>query len=179
MGQFAAALDRDVQQVMLDVQGNQVYGSQAMHQALFRHFRDTTPPMALQQQFQEHIRQPKELLCVCLADLLWLAQRSHPTFSEQVRDALALDAIIRGLTPECLRQQVQIAQPSNLKEALDQAQVIEGILDERSSGVAGHPRVFAVYSGEQTQPPIVKMNANVLCWSLDEKSSPDFLIFPL
>lgn len=36
MGQLAAALDGDVQQVMLDVQGNQVYGSQAMHQALFR-----------------------------------------------------------------------------------------------------------------------------------------------
>ncbi len=168
VGQLAAALDGYALQVLLDVQGSKVYSSQALHQALFRRFGDTTPPTALRQQFQEHTRQPKEPLGVFMADLRHLAQRSYPTFSEHVRDALILDAFIRGLTPDRLRQQVRIAQPASLDEALDQAQVIEGILDERSSGVVGHPRVFAAYSGDQNQSPTVKTNAPqrelVVCW---------------
>ncbi|CAM4278636.1 unnamed protein product [Leuciscus chuanchicus] len=90
--------------------------------------------MALRQQFQERIHQPKEPLGVFMADLRHLAHRSYPTFSESVRDALVLDAFVRGLTPDRLRQQVRIAQPSNFDEALDQAQVIEGILEERLNG---------------------------------------------
>lgn len=164
VGQLAAALEGDALQVLLDVKGSKVYSSQALHQALFRRFGDTTPPTALRQQFQEHTLQPK----VFMADLRHLAQRSYPTFSEHVRDALVLDAFIRGLTPDRLRQQVRIAQLSSLDEALDQAQVIEGILDERSSGVVGHSMVFAAYSGEQIQSPTVKTNAPqrelVVCW---------------
>ncbi|RXN32933.1 Retrovirus-related Pol poly from transposon [Labeo rohita] len=82
VGQLAAALDGDAQQVLLDVQGSQVYSSQALHQALLRRFGDTTPPMALRQQFQEHTRRPKEPLGVFMADLRNLAQRSYPTFSD-------------------------------------------------------------------------------------------------
>lgn len=108
-----------------------------------------------------------------MADLRNLAHRSYPTFSESVRDALVLDAFVRGLTPDRLWQQVRIAQPSNFDEALDQAQVIEGILDERLSGMlsnynVGHPRVFAAYSREQTQSQTVKANTSqrelVVCW---------------
>ncbi|KAI7814945.1 hypothetical protein IRJ41_024219 [Triplophysa rosa] len=75
---------------------------------------------------------------------------------ESVRDALVLDEFVRGLYPDRLRQQVQIAQPSNLDEALDHAQIIEGILSEQPGGIPGSsnavcPRVFAAYPGERTQ----------------------------
>ncbi|CAM4651111.1 unnamed protein product [Leuciscus chuanchicus] len=55
-----------------------------------RHFGVITPSMALRQQFQERICQPKESLGVFMADLRHLAHRSYPTFSENVRDALVL-----------------------------------------------------------------------------------------
>lgn len=108
-----------------------------------------------------------------MADLRHLAHRSYPTFSESVRDMLVLDAFVRGLTPDWLRQQVRIAQPPNLDKALDLAQVIEGIFDERPSGAlsnnnVGHTRVFAAYSGEQSPSQSVKANASqrelVVCW---------------
>lgn len=55
------------------------------------------------------------------------------------------------IAPDRLRQQVRIAQPSNLDEALDLAQIIEGIFDEQPSGMlsknnVGRPRVFVAYS---------------------------------
>lgn len=67
--QLASALDGDAQQLLIDVQGSQVYSVHALHQALSHRFGDIIPPMALQQQFQERTRQPKEPLHVFMADL--------------------------------------------------------------------------------------------------------------
>lgn len=141
--------------------------------ALSRRFGDVTPPMVLRQQFQEHRRRPLEPLGVFMADLRYLAHRSYPTFSEGVRDALVLDAFVRGLTPDRLRQQVRIAQPSDLDDALNQAQVIEGILSEQPGGIPGpnqpgRPRVFAAYAGERTQSQAMTEGTSqrnlVVCW---------------
>ncbi|ROL46134.1 hypothetical protein DPX16_0094 [Anabarilius grahami] len=49
VGQLTTALDGDAQQVLLDVQGSQMYIVHALHQALSRRFGDITPPMALRQ----------------------------------------------------------------------------------------------------------------------------------
>ncbi|ROL55050.1 hypothetical protein DPX16_0154 [Anabarilius grahami] len=69
VGQLAGALDGDAQQVLLDVQGSQMYSVHALHQALSRRFGDITPPMALRQQFQERTCRPATLSPSQLPDI--------------------------------------------------------------------------------------------------------------
>lgn len=68
VGQLAAALDGDAQQVLLDVQGSQVYSVHALHQALSRRFGDITPPRwPYGSSFRRaHVDQNSPLVCLWL-----------------------------------------------------------------------------------------------------------------
>ena len=61
------------------------------------------------------------------ADVQLYANRGYPQFPATAREELALDAFLRGLAPECLRQHVRLSGPQTLDGALNGA--VDGALD--------------------------------------------------
>ena len=103
---------------------------QAISRTLERRFGNTTPAVVIRQRFNERVRAPGEKLGVFAAELRYLAQRGFPDFDDATRLVLTKEAFIRGLLPPPLRQQVRLADPQTLEEALNKALAVEEILIE-------------------------------------------------
>ncbi|MGH0129364.1 UNVERIFIED_CONTAM: hypothetical protein FKN15_043515 [Acipenser sinensis] len=64
------------------------------------------------------------------ADVLYLARRGYPDYPPATQGDLAMEAFVRGLTPNALRQQVRLAAPTSLELALAHAERVEAVLEE-------------------------------------------------
>lgn len=171
-GQLAGALEGDAQRVLLDVPAPALGDPQAIHTALERRFGDNTPIAAVRQQFHERFRRPRERLGVFAAELRYLAQRGFPKFPAEVVHTLTMEAFIKGLTPARLRQQVRLANPLTLEEALERALAIEEILcelpvDDSSRAAIPHPQTCAVQmTAPRRTTPVAKRQGEgtPTCW---------------
>ena len=114
----------------MDVTAADLVNPQAISRALERRFGNTTPAVVIRQKFNERVRAPGEKLGVFAAELRYLAQRGFPDFDDTTRLVLTRKAFIRGLLPSPLCQQVRLADPQTLEEALEKALAVEEILIE-------------------------------------------------
>jgi len=130
--QMASALEGDARSVLRDVTVVELDDPSALVLALKSRFGDTTPAVVMRQKFNSRIRADGEKLGVFAAELHYLAQKGFPDFDEMTRSILAKEAIIHGLLPIPLRQQVRLMDPNSLEEALERAIAVEDILIEGS-----------------------------------------------
>ncbi|CAM9146342.1 unnamed protein product [Lampetra planeri] len=70
----------------------------------------------------------EESLGAYAADLRAYARRGHPDFGETVQEELAVQAFIRGLQPERLKEYLRLHAPSTLTAALAEAERVEHVL---------------------------------------------------
>ncbi|MGH0118987.1 UNVERIFIED_CONTAM: hypothetical protein FKN15_003536 [Acipenser sinensis] len=129
-GQLAAALDGKALQVLLDLGPDELDSYDVIATALDRRFGRVEPAVGLRQRLATWIRGPGEKLGVLAADVLYLARRGYPNYPPATQGDLAMEAFVRGLTPNALRQQVRLAAPTSLELALAHAERVEAVLEE-------------------------------------------------
>ncbi|MGH0136600.1 UNVERIFIED_CONTAM: hypothetical protein FKN15_061846 [Acipenser sinensis] len=129
-GQLAAALDGKALQVLLDLGPDELESYDVIATALDRRFGRVEPAVGLRQRLATRIRGPGEKLGVLAADVLYLARRGYPDYPPATQGDLAMEAFVRGLTPNALRQQVRLAAPTSLELALAHAERVEAVLEE-------------------------------------------------
>ncbi|MGH0130629.1 UNVERIFIED_CONTAM: hypothetical protein FKN15_055287 [Acipenser sinensis] len=129
-GQLAAALDGKALQVLLDLGPDELESYDVIATALDRRFGRVEPAVSLRQRLATRIRGPGEKLGVLAADVLYLARRGYPDYPPATQGDLAMEAFVRGLTPNALRQQVRLAAPTSLELALAHAERVEAVLEE-------------------------------------------------
>ncbi len=61
-------------------------------------------------------------------DIRVYTRKGYPTFPAAAREELSLHAVLRGLTPELIRQHVRLLSPRDLSEALREAVRAEEVL---------------------------------------------------
>lgn len=172
--QLVSALQGDARKVLLDVTAADLENPQAISRALERRFGNTTPAVVIRQRFNERVRAPGEKLGVFAAELRYLAQRGFPDFDEVTRLVLTKEAFIRGLLPPPLRQQVRLADPQTLEEALDKALAVEEILIEGFEGFSQPQPTRAPRSAPPTRasgrPPVAPGGRDDrVCWRCNQK----------
>ncbi|MGH0127559.1 UNVERIFIED_CONTAM: hypothetical protein FKN15_031313 [Acipenser sinensis] len=128
--QLAAALDGKALQVLLDLGPDELDSYDVIATALDRRFGRVEPAVGLRQHLATRIRGPREKLGVLAADVLYLALRGYPDYPPATQGDLAMEAFVRGLTPNALCQQVRLDTPTSLELALAHAERVEAVLEE-------------------------------------------------
>lgn len=72
-------------------------------------------------QLASRCRGERESLGAFAADLRLYAQRGYPTFSGSQQEELALQAFVRGIQLQRLREHIRLTTPCSLGEAMDEA----------------------------------------------------------
>ncbi|MGH0166133.1 UNVERIFIED_CONTAM: hypothetical protein FKN15_050592 [Acipenser sinensis] len=129
-GQLAAALDGKALQVLLDLGPDELVSCDLIATALDRRFGRVEPAVGLRQRLATQIRGPGEKLGVLAADVLYLVRQGYPDYLPAMQGDLAMEAFVRGLTPNALHQQVWLATPTSLELALAHAECVEAVLEE-------------------------------------------------
>ncbi|TWW74693.1 hypothetical protein D4764_14G0006960 [Takifugu flavidus] len=115
-------------QILTDLQPEERFNWQAIERALKHRFGRHAHSDDARDKLVSRRREEGESLGAYAADLRFYDRRGYPTFHAIVQDELALQAFVRGLQPERLREHIRLHAPKTLTEALDESERIEHVL---------------------------------------------------
>ena len=126
--QVALALEGKALQVLVDLPPEEHASWTAIEAALQRRYGRRVFTDDARDQLASRRRGDVESLGAFAADLRLYARRGYPTFNQSQQDELALQAFVRGVQPERLREHIRLSTPRSLVSALDEAERVEDIL---------------------------------------------------
>ncbi|TRY64446.1 hypothetical protein DNTS_017134 [Danionella cerebrum] len=135
---LALALEGPALQVLGDLATEDRRSLQTLIGALQRRFGKRVSAEYHRNELAERRRRPDESLGAFTADLELHVRKGYASFPPQERQLLGLQAFLKGLQPEALRQHVRLRMPTSLSEALqiaEQAEEILGLAPTPSPGV--------------------------------------------
>lgn len=126
--QVALALEGKALQTLMDLRPGQHASWPAIKDALQRRFGQRIFRDDARERLASRYRKEGESLGAFAADLRLYARRGYATFADAEQEELALQAFMRGLRPERLREHIRLHFPSSLIGALDEAERVEHVL---------------------------------------------------
>lgn len=126
--QVALSLEGRALQILIDLQPNERGSWSALERAIQHRFGQRVYPDDLRDQLANRMRIEGESLGGYAADLRLYTRRGHPNFDAETQEELALQAFIRGLRPERLREHIRLHSPATLTAALIEAERVEHVL---------------------------------------------------
>ena len=121
---LAAALEGEARRALLDL-GRGSISLEALTTALGQRFGDSQSLISLRDQLHSRKRQTQEKLGIVAADVRRLVNQAYANLPPSATQCLALDYFLRSLQPPWLRQQVRLAKPTTIEEALHTAEEVE------------------------------------------------------
>ncbi|XP_029938440.1 uncharacterized protein LOC115381302 [Salarias fasciatus] len=146
---LALALESKAQQVLLDLAPGEERVLAALITTLEQRFGRRTVEAAEREKLNNRRRREGENLGSFAADVQLYTRQGFPTFPVSMLEELVLHAFLQGLTPERLRQHVQLATPQTLEEALREAERAKTILSTPRVGAKSPPRVRLADTAEE------------------------------
>lgn len=139
-------------QILTDLQPEERFNWQAVERALKRRFGRHAHADDTRDRLVSRRREKGESLGAYAADLRFYARHGYPTFHATVQDELALQAFIRGLQPERLREHIRLHAPKTLPAALAESERVEHVLSTGNRPTDTRYRVCqAAYEGSDDE----------------------------
>ena len=166
---LAAALEGEARRALLDL-GRGSISLEALTTALGQRFGDSQSLISLRDQLHSRKRQTQEKLGILAADVRRLVNQAYADLPLSATRCLALDYFLRSLQPPRLRQQVRLARPTTIEEALRTAEEVEAVLAEEGTTTAPlvpRHQVRSLQESEEESPrPVRAARAEgpLLCW---------------
>lgn len=150
--QVALALEGKALQILTDLQPEERFNWQAIERALKHRFCRHAHADDARDKLVSRQREEGESLGGYAADLCFYARHGYPTFHAEVQDELALQAFVRGLQPERLREHIRLHAPKTLTAALAESERVEHVLStgDRSTNTRYRVRQ-AAYEGRDDE----------------------------
>ena len=126
--QVALALEGKALQALMDLSPGQHASWPAIRDALQRRFGQRVFTDDAREKLANRFRKEGESLGAFAADLRFYTQRGYSTFADAEQEVLTLQAFVRGLRPERLREHIRLNFPHSLATALDEAERVEHVL---------------------------------------------------
>lgn len=133
--QIALALEGKVLQLLTDLRPDKRLDWQAMERTMKHHFGLLAHANDARDKLVSRRKEEGEV---------WVRLCGYPTFHATVQDELALQAFIRGLQPEQLREHLWLHVPKTLSAALAESEQVEHVLLRQHKV----PRVSVCLQGE-------------------------------
>ncbi|KAG5286162.1 hypothetical protein AALO_G00011660 [Alosa alosa] len=125
--QVALALEGEAVQVLEDLPPAEQVSWTAIEAALQRRFGQRIFISDAREQLASRRRHKDERLGKFAADLQLYARRGYPTYSQGLHEEMALEAFVRGIHPERLKEHLRLSAPSSLSAAFVEAKRVENI----------------------------------------------------
>lgn len=137
----ALSLEGNALQILTDLRPDELQDWVVLKTAIQHRFGRRLYADDARDQLAKRQRGIGESLGAYAADLRTYARRGHPNFSEEVQEELAVQAFIRGLQPERLREHLRLHVPDTLAAALAEAERVEHVLYPEGWARNANPRV--------------------------------------
>ncbi|KAG5277106.1 hypothetical protein AALO_G00113590, partial [Alosa alosa] len=125
--QVALALEGEALQILEDLPPVEQVSWTAIEAALQRRFGQRIFISDAREQLASRRRHKDERLGKFAADLQLYARRGYPTYSQGLHEEMALEAFVRGIHPERLKEHLRLSAPSSLSAALAEAERVQNI----------------------------------------------------
>lgn len=127
-GHVALSLEGRALKILTDLRPAELRDWPKLKRAIQRRFDRHLLVVDARDRLAKRRRELGESLGTYAADLRSYTRRGHPDFSERVQEELTVQAFLRGLQPERLREHLRLFSPATLEAALTEAERVEHVL---------------------------------------------------